>query len=87
MLTSVFLAWALVVQVQLQLCQDGVCKPHPKLQEKSQVVRTFDRESDCLLLQMDLQRAYRTTQQSVAKPEQPRRQVQAKTTFVCQPSQ
>jgi hypothetical protein len=84
--TSVFLAWTLVVQVQLHLCQDGVCQPHPKLQEKSQVVRTFDSESACLLTQMDLQRAYQKTHQPVAKPKPSRRQVEAKATFVCQPS-
>jgi hypothetical protein len=86
MLPSLFLAWTLVVQVQLHLCQDGVCAPHPKLQERSRVVRTVASESECLLLQMDLQRAYQHTQQPVATPAQPRRHVAAKTTFVCQPS-
>jgi hypothetical protein len=86
MLTSVFLAWTLVVQVQLHLCQDGDCGPHPKLPGKSQVVRTMATESACLLLQMDLQRAYQRTQHPVAKPPQPRRHVEAKTTFVCHAS-
>jgi hypothetical protein len=85
MLTHVFLAWPLVVQVQLQLCQDGVCHPHPQLQEKSQVVRTMATESECLL-QMDLQREYRKTPLPVASARQPRRHVEATTTFVCQPS-
>ena len=86
MFPSLFFAWTLVVQVQLQLCQDGVCAPHPKLQEKSQVVRTMATESECLLLQMDLQRAYRKTPPPVAPAGQSRRHVEATTTFVCQPS-
>ena len=86
MLINAFLTWALVVQVQLQLCQDGVCTPHPHLQHTSQVVRTLASESACLLLQMDVQRAYATTPQAGVKPEPSRRHVAAKTTFVCQPS-
>jgi hypothetical protein len=86
MLPSLFLAWTLVVQVQLHLCQDGVCKPHPQLQDKSRVVHTLRSESECLLLKMDLHREYLKTQQPVAKPPQPRKHVEAKTTFVCQPS-
>jgi hypothetical protein len=83
MLPSLFLAWALVVQVQLHLCQDGVCAPHPKLQEQSRVVHTFPTESECLLLKIDLQREYQKTHQPVAPS---RRHVAAKTTVVCQPS-
>ena len=86
MLPSLFFAWALVVQVQLHLCQDGVCTPHPKVQERSQVVRTVASESECLLLQMDLQRAYQTMPRRVAPTGHPRRSVEAHTTFVCQRS-
>jgi hypothetical protein len=86
MVPSLFLAWTLVVQVQLQLCQDGMCASHPKLQEKSQVVRTMATESECLLVKLDLQREYQRTQHPVAKPPQPRRHIEAKTTFVCQAS-
>jgi hypothetical protein len=87
MLTNLFLAWALVVQVQLQLCQEGVCTPHPKVQERSHVVRTLDTESDCLVLQMDLQRAYRTMPAPVAQSDaRASRRLERKTTFVCQPS-
>jgi hypothetical protein len=86
MLPSLFFAWALVVQVQIQLCQDGVCTPHPKVQEKSQVAQTVASESECLLLQMDLQRAYQAMPRRVAPTGHPRRSVEAKTTFVCQPS-
>jgi hypothetical protein len=87
MLTHVFLAWTLLVQVQVHLCQDGVCAPHPKLQERSQVVRTVASESECLLLQMDLQRVYQTMPRRVAPLGQARRHVEAKTTFLCQVSQ
>jgi hypothetical protein len=86
MLTTVFLAWTLVVQVQIQICQDGVCRPHPKVQERSQVARTVASESECLLLQMELQRAYQAMPRRVAPTGQPRRSVEAQTTFVCQPS-
>ena len=86
MLPSLFLAWTLVVQVQLSLCQDGVCQPYPTLQRKSQVVRTLATESECLLLQMDLQREYQRLAHAVANPPPPQRHVARKTTFVCQPS-
>lgn len=84
MLTSLFFAWTLLVQVQLQLCQDGVCTPHPQLQDKTQILRTLEHESDCLVLQMDMQREYHKVQPSA--PPVSRRRVEAKTTFVCQPS-
>jgi hypothetical protein len=86
MLPSLVFAWALVVQVQIQLCQDGVCTPHPKVQERAHVARTVASESECLLLQMDLQRAYQTMPRRVAPTGQARRHVEAKTTFVCQRS-
>jgi hypothetical protein len=86
MLTTVLLAWTLVVQVQIQLCQDGVCAPHPKVQERSQVVRTVASESECLLLQLELQRAYQTMPRRSTPTGQPPRSVEAQTTFVCQPS-
>jgi hypothetical protein len=82
MFTSVFLAWTLVVQVQVSLCQEGVCTPHPKLQPKLYVVQTLATEPDCLLLQMDLQRAYQTMPQRHGT----RRHVDVQRTFVCQPS-
>jgi hypothetical protein len=87
MLTTAFLAWTLLVQVQLHICQDGVCKPHPQLHEKSHAVRTLDTESDCLLLQMDLQREYGTLPQPVVQAGASRPRIERKTTFVCQPSQ
>jgi hypothetical protein len=86
MLPSLFLAWTLVVQVQLQFCQDGVCTPHPQLPPRSHVVRTLDTESDCLVLQMDLQREYRNIPQPVVQPGAPRRRIERKTTFICQPN-
>jgi hypothetical protein len=86
MLTSAFLAWALIVQVQLQLCQDGVCTPHPKVQERSKVVQTLPSESECLLLQMDLQRAYQRMPRRSSPTGPSRRFVEATTTFTCQPS-
>jgi hypothetical protein len=87
MLTHAFLAWALVVQVQLQVCQEGVCTPHPQLQARSHVVRTLNTESDCLVLQMDLQREYNNIQQRVVPSGAGGSwRLERKTTFVCQPS-
>jgi hypothetical protein len=87
MLANLLLAWALVVQVQLQFCQEGVCTPHPQLQARSHVVRTLDTESDCLVLQMDLQREYHNIQQRVVPSgAMTRRRLERKTTFICQPS-
>jgi hypothetical protein len=85
MLTSALLAWTLVVQVQLQLCQEGVCIPHPKVKERSNVVRTLASESECLLLQMDLQRAYQTMPRRSSPTGPSQRFVEATTTFTCQP--
>jgi hypothetical protein len=89
MLSNLVLAWTLVVQVQVQLCQNGVCRPHPTLPDKTQIVRTVATESECLLLQMDLQRAIEqrgSEQRSQPQPpEQPgRRYAHARTHFTCQ---
>jgi hypothetical protein len=87
MLTNLFLAWALVVQVQIQVCQDGGCTPHPQLPPRSHVVRTLDTESDCLVLQMDLEREYRNIPQSVGlSGAKTTRRLERKTTFLCQPT-
>jgi hypothetical protein len=51
------------------------------------VVRTLDTESDCLVLQMDLERAYRNIPQSVGlSGAKTTRRLERKTTFVCQPT-
>jgi hypothetical protein len=86
MLTHVFLAWTLLVQVQLHLCQEGVCAPHPRVPQRSQAVRTLATESECLAAQMDLQRAYQRLQSRVVPPLPDRRQVALQRTFVCHPS-
>jgi hypothetical protein len=86
-LLGLLLPWTLLVQVQLQLCQDGVCKPYPALQDKSRVVRTLDSEADCLALQIQVQQELHKTRTLTSQPVQARRHVTAKTTLVCVPGE
>ena len=85
-LVTFLLPWTLLMQVQLQLCQDGVCQPHAKLQEKSRVVQTVETEAECLTLQLQLQQELDTIRQKKG-PTPTRRHVEAKTRLSCVPSE
>jgi hypothetical protein len=79
---SMFLSWALLVQVQIHVCQDGVCTPHPRVQPKARVVRTLATEVDCLTTQLQLQQELTRLRAQSIRPVQDRRHLETRTSRV-----
>jgi len=81
---AIFLAWALMVQVQLQMCDKGKCDPHPgAVAPKTRVVQRFPNEAGCLTAQLQLDDEWYKRMQTRPRVHGERKHVEAKTTFSC----
>jgi hypothetical protein len=85
MLTTVFLAWTLLVHVQLDLCDKAGCQPHPSIKETQRTVATVPTETACLTLQIQTQAQLNTIRNRRPRPTQGQRHIASRATLRCVP--
>ena len=86
MLHTVFLAWTLLVNVQLDLCDKAGCQPHPAIQKAERPVATVATESECLTLQIQTQGQLNAIRNRRPRAKEGQRHIESRATLRCIPA-
>jgi hypothetical protein len=85
MLQTMFLAWTLLVHVQLDLCDKAGCQPHPSIKEAQGIVATVPTETECLTLQIQTQAQLNAIRNRRPRPTQGQRHIESRAKLRCVP--
>ena len=86
MFPTLFLAWTLLVQVHLDLCDKAGCQPHPTLKETQRAVATVPTETACLTLQIQTQGHLNAIRNRRPRAKEGQRHIESRATLKCVPA-
>lgn len=81
-----FLAWTLLMHVQLSVCTQGGCKPHAQLKPTERVIATVPTEADCLRLQLRTQQRLNELRKQRPVTHKGEQHLEGRSTLRCAPA-